>query len=53
MTVMLIWTLGIDSTRVDEARALVATRREQVRSHGVGSSKQVQSVLSRWSSRWL
>ncbi len=33
MSVMLVWTLGIDPTRIDEARALVAIRRHQVRRH--------------------
>ena len=33
MAVMLVWTLDVDPSRLDEARELVATRREQVRRH--------------------
>lgn len=33
MTVMMIWTLGVDPTRIEEVRELVAARREQVQRH--------------------
>ena len=33
MSVRLVWTLDVDPERIDEARALVAERREQVRRH--------------------
>jgi hypothetical protein len=33
MSVRLAWTLDVDAERIDEARALVAIRREQVKRH--------------------
>lgn len=33
MSVKLVWTLDVDPERIEEARALVAERREQVRRH--------------------
>ena len=33
MSVNLVWTLEVDAERIDEARALVAVRREQVKRH--------------------
>jgi hypothetical protein len=33
MSVRLVWMLDVDPERIDEARALVAERREQVRRH--------------------
>lgn len=33
MAVMLVWNLDVDPSRLDEARELVAVRREQVRRH--------------------
>jgi len=33
MSVRLVWTLDVDPERINEARALVAERREQVRLH--------------------
>jgi len=33
MSVRLVWTLDVDPERLDEARSLVAERREQVRRH--------------------
>ena len=33
MSVRLVWTLDVDPERLDEARSLVAERREQVKRH--------------------
>ena len=33
MAVMVVWNLDVDPSRLDEARELVAVRREQVRRH--------------------
>jgi hypothetical protein len=33
MSVRLVWMLDVDPDRIDEARVLIAERREQVRRH--------------------
>jgi quinol monooxygenase YgiN len=33
VSVMMIWTLGVDPTRIEEVHELVAARREQVQQH--------------------
>ena len=38
MSVMMIWTLGVDPTRIDEVHELVAARREQVQRHSCAIS---------------